>query len=112
MTNGEGVAGLQALASEELDNLRQHKKFPCMSTCRRYIHQFHTEGNILAKLHTGNKFAKREIYGDDLFNLVLHRIAFPKAIGMEVRAFIKNHNPQLEKEHSVSQLRESRKDLD
>ena len=112
MINGGGVAGLQALASEEFENLRQHKKFPCMSTCRRYIHQFHDEGNILAKLHTGNKFAKREIHGFDLFNLVLYRIAFPKAIGMEVRAFIKNRNPQLEKEHSASQLSRAEKRLE
>ena len=99
------------LASEEIEILRQQKKFPCMSTCRRYIRQWHNEGNILAKLHTGNKFAIPEIHGNDLFNLVLYRIAFPKAIGVEVRAFIKNRNPNLEKEHSPSQLCRAEKRL-
>ena len=105
------VCSLQALASEEIEILRQQKKFPCMSTCRRYIRQWHNEGNILAKLHTGNKFAIPEIHGNDLFNLVLYRIAFPKAIGVEVRAFIKNRNPNLEKEHSPSQLCRAEKRL-
>jgi len=84
-THGEGVAGLQALASEEIEILRQQKKFPCMSTCRRYIRQWHNEGNILAKLHTGNK--------------------------AEVCAFIYNRNPNLEKEHSPSQLSRAEKRL-
>ncbi len=56
------------------------------------------------KIHTGHNFSHWEIHLDDLFNLFLNRIAFPKAIGAEVRAFIYNCNPNLEKQHSPSQL--------
>ena len=108
---GGGAAGLEALRVDVFNQLRAVKKFPCMGTCRNYIHQWHSEGNILAKIHTGNKFAQRKIHGDDLFNLALYRIAFPKAIGAEVRAFIYNRNPNLEKEHSPSQLSRAEKRL-
>jgi len=85
---GGGAAGLEALRTEVFEDLRAVKKFSCMLTCRRYIHQWHNEGNILSKLHTGNKFSQREIHGDDLFHLVLYWIAFPKVIGAEVRAIL------------------------
>lgn len=101
---GGGAAGMHALQEVVFEDLRQQKKFPSMSSCRRYIHQYHGEGNTLAMRHTGNKFSVREIQGDDLFHLALYRIAFPKALGVEVRAFIFNRNPDLEYAHSPSQL--------
>jgi hypothetical protein len=101
---GGAAAELGALHSEIFGELREVKKFPCMGTCHIYIHQLMDEGNILAKLYTGHKFAQQEIHGDDLFHLVLCQIAFPKAIEAEVWAFIFNCNPNLEKEHSLSQL--------
>jgi hypothetical protein len=101
---GCGAAGLVALCSEILEEICAIKKFSCMGTCQNYIHQRLNEGNILTKLHIGNKFAQQEIHGDDLFNLALYQIAFPKAIGVEVLAFIYNCNPNLEKQHSPSQL--------
>ncbi len=101
---GGSAAGLEALCSEIFEELYAIKKFPCMGTCWNYIHpQWQHKGYIITKLHTRNKFAQWEIHGDDLFHLVLCQIAFTKAIGVEVRAFIYNHNPNLEKEHSLSQ---------
>jgi hypothetical protein len=76
---GGGAAGLGALHSEIFEELCKVKTFPCMGTCRSYIHQWMNKGNNLAKLHTGNKFVQWEIHGDNLFYLVLYQIAFPKA---------------------------------
>ena len=99
---GGSAAGLVALRSEIFEELWEFKKFPCIGTCRVYIHQCMNEGNVLAKLQNVNKFAQWEIHGDDLFNLVLHQIAFPKAIGVEVWAFIYNCNLNIKKQHSPS----------
>jgi hypothetical protein len=105
------MSDLDALHSEIFEELREIKKFPCMGTCRNYIYQWQNEGNILAKLHTGNQFAQLEIHGDDLFHLVLYQIAPPKAIGAEVWAFIYNCNPNLKNQLSPFQLCRAEKRL-
>jgi hypothetical protein len=109
---GGSAAGLVALHSEIFEEIRKMKKFPCMGTCQNYIHQWLNEGNILTILHTGNKFTQQEIHGDDLFNLVLYQIAFPKAIGVKVWAFIYNCNPNLESNTLLPSFVEWRRDLD
>ena len=73
--------------------LRAQKKFPFIPTCKRWISQYNTEGNILPKRASGNHFSTREVHGQDLVNLALYRMCRPKAYIDKVRAYVHNRNP-------------------
>jgi hypothetical protein len=81
------------LISPELQELRQHRKFPSFATCNRWIRQFNEEGHTWCKRPTGNHISQREVHEQDLFNLSLYRIVRPKAYLDEVRAYVHNQNP-------------------
>ena len=85
--------GLTALDTPAQNTLRQAHKFPHMSTCRRWIQIFQSEGHVLPKRHSGNRRSEREIQGIDLVQLSLFRLVHPKAYIDEVRAYIHNRNP-------------------
>ena len=87
------TGGWAALNTPEYDELRAQKKFPCKSTVRRWLSLQETYGHIFPKRATGNKFSKREVQGEDLFNLTLYRMIRPKAYIDEVRAYVHNMNP-------------------
>ena len=85
--------GLDALTTARLAQLRHQKKFPSMSTCRRWVRKWQQVGHVLPKRPTGNDYATREIEGNDLINLALFRLIHPKAYIDEVRAFLHNRAP-------------------
>jgi len=80
------------LEEPRLVQLRHQKKFPSLATCHRWIHQYATEGNVLPKRNSGNRFATREVHGQDIVNLALYRMCRPKAYVDEVRAYVHNRN--------------------
>jgi hypothetical protein len=80
------------LEEPRLVQLRHQKKFPSLATCRRWIHQYATEGNVLPKRNSGNRFATREVHGQDIVNLALYWMCRPKAYVDEVRAYVHNRN--------------------
>ncbi|EJK52676.1 hypothetical protein THAOC_28026 [Thalassiosira oceanica] len=64
-----------------------------MTTIKRWITRLQTQGNVLQKRPTGNKYSEREIHGSDLINLALFRLIRPKSIIDECRAYLYNRNP-------------------
>ncbi len=72
------------LRSPMLDQLPQQRKFPHIVTCGRWIAQFNEEGHTRCKRPTGNRISQREVHGQDLFNLSLHRMVRPKGYLDEV----------------------------
>ena len=76
-----------------IEELRDHKLFPCWRTCRRWIRQFNNEGNTLCKRATGNRISEREVDGQDLVNLAVYQMVCPKAYIDKVRAYVHNMNP-------------------
>ena len=76
-----------------LEQLRQQRKFPHITTCNRWIRQYIDEGHTLCMRPTGNHISQREIHGQDLVNLAIYRMVRPKAYIDEVRAYVHNQNP-------------------
>ena len=95
--------GNKALKAPWIEQLRFQKKFPHYDTCQRWIQIYKEADHVLPKRATGNKFSQREVKGQDLFNLALFRLAFPKAYIDEVRAYLHNRNPANEP-YSWSQI--------
>ena len=85
--------GWAALKTPQLVQLRHQKKFPSLSTCKRWIDKHHQTGHVLPKRPTGNHYSQREVQGIDLVNLALFRIIRPKAYIDDVRAYLHNRNP-------------------
>ena len=61
---------------DKLDLPRYHQlrfqgNFPHMGTCQRWVVMYKSEGHVLPKRATGNRFATREIKGEELFQLAL-----------------------------------------
>jgi hypothetical protein len=73
--------------------LRHQRKFPSLTTCKRWIHQYQAGGNVFPMLAMGNSFSTREVHGQDLVNLAVYRMVQPKAYIDEVRAYVHNRNP-------------------
>ncbi len=63
--------GMAALQTNKLQELWQQKKFPHLTTCKSQIILNNTYGYVLPKRPTGNKHLRREVHGQDLFNLLL-----------------------------------------
>ena len=61
-----------------IELLRHQRKFPCLGTCRRWIHQYQGEGHSHRRRPTGNHFSKREVHGQDLVNLAVHQTVGPR----------------------------------
>jgi hypothetical protein len=76
-----------------IELLWHQRKFPCLRTCRRWIHQYQGEGHTRRRWPTGNRFSEREVHGQDLVNLAVYRTVRPKAYIDEVRAYVHNRNP-------------------
>ena len=100
---GGGNGGFRALETAQCNQLREQRKFPHMTTCRRWIEIHRIGGHVRPKIATGNKFSKREIHGQDLINLAFYRHIYPKAYIDEVRAYVHNRNPT-EAPYSMSQV--------
>ena len=81
------------LRSPVLDQRRQQRKFPHISTCNNWIQQLGVEGHTCCKRLTGNRIFQKEVHGHDLVNLALYRMVRPKGYIDEVRAYVHNQNP-------------------
>jgi hypothetical protein len=81
------------LQAPRLMQLRHQRKFPSLSTCKRWIHQYQAEGNVLPMRALGNSFSTREVHRQDLINLVVYWMVRPKAYIDEVHAYVHNRNP-------------------
>ena len=62
--------GIAAVKTQQINILRAQKKFPCLKTCKRWLRQHLTVGNVRPLRHTGNKPSEREIKREALFNLL------------------------------------------
>ena len=98
-----GGNGIASVKTPVVRRLLEQKKFPSLQTCRRWLRQYVTLGNILPKRKTGNKAATREIDGEALFQLALYRMVRPHARLYEVRAYLSNRFPTVEP-YSDSQI--------
>lgn len=107
---GGDNAAFKALNTQEHKDLRAARVFPHLDTCRRWIKIYQSEGHVLPKRATGNKFTQREIHGDDLVNLAFFRTIRPKAYNVEVRAYLSNRNPDI-RPYSHSQVARAEKRL-
>jgi hypothetical protein len=81
------------LRAPRLMQLRHQRKFPSLSTCKHWIHQYQAEGNVLPMRALGNSFSTHEVHRQDLINLVVYWMVRPKAYIDEVHAYVHNRNP-------------------
>jgi hypothetical protein len=75
-----------------LEQLHEYKLFPHRATCYWWIGQHLREGHTQCKRPTRNHISQREVHGQDLVNLAIHRMIRPKAYIDEVRAYAHNRN--------------------
>lgn len=86
--------GIDAVKTRRIRQLMFHKKFPSLTTCRRWPRQHLTLGHIHPKRRTCNRHANREINGEALVQLVaFYRAVRPHARLYEVKAYLSNRFP-------------------
>ena len=96
------------LDSPDINAIRANRKFPSLSTCRRWIELYYLTGDIFPKRASGNNCAVRELKGQPLERLALFRIVCPKATLAECRAHLYNLDPTVAP-YSNSQIHRAEK---
>ena len=81
------------LDTQHIRHMRAIYNFPAMISCMRYIEKYRELGHWQPKLATGNHEAEREVLGQALVRLPLHRVVHPEASIAHVRAFLFNMDP-------------------
>jgi hypothetical protein len=76
-----------------LMHLHHQRKFPSLTMCKQWIHQYQAEGNVLPMQALGNSFSTHEVHGQDLVNLAMYWMVHPKAYIDKVHANVHNCNP-------------------
>ena len=87
--------GIQAVNTLEVSHLRLQKKFPCLATCRRWLHQHVALGHVRPKRANGNHFAQREVTGEALVQLAFYRVIRPHARLYEIKAYLSVRFPNI-----------------
>lgn len=85
--------GIAAVKTQQINILRAQKKFPCLKTCKRWLRQYLTVGNVRPLRQTGNKPSEREIKGEALFQLAFYRAIKPDAYLYEIKAYLHDRFP-------------------
>ena len=81
--------------SPEMMLLQEQKKFPSLSTCKRWLFQQLLLGHVRPMRHTGNRQSTREITGMVLVHLAFYRAVRPHARIYEVKAYLSNRFPNI-----------------
>jgi hypothetical protein len=85
--------GIGAVKTPEVVLLQEQKKFPSLSTCKRWLFQQLLLGHVRPMRHTGNRRSTREITGMALVHLAFYRAVRPHARIYEVKAYLSNRFP-------------------
>ena len=83
------------MKTPEVHHLRAQKKFPSLSTCKRWMRQYLTAGHIRPFKKTGGRIAEREIKGVVMFQLAFYRMVRPHARLYEVQAYLADRFPTI-----------------
>ena len=87
--------GIESVKVPAIRNLQEQKKFPSLSTCRRWLAQYLTLGHIWPFKATGNRATQREITGEALYHLAFYRAIRPHARIYKVKAYLSNRFPNI-----------------
>lgn len=85
----------QPMTTQEITELRAERKYPSITTCKRWIKQNQEINHVRPKRRTGNKYATREVQGEQLVQLALFRCIKSKSTIDECRAYLHNRYPHI-----------------